>query len=51
MPRGGSVNDVISKVAWSLHYVSIDHIAVRMVELGRDTLLGKMNISRHTGIS
>ena len=45
-PRGGSVNDGISKATCSLHYVSVEYVAARVVELGRDTLLRKMDIEQ-----
>lgn len=42
-PRGGSVNDGISKEMCSLHYVSVDHVAAKVVSPSEGTLLGKMD--------
>ena len=43
-PHGSSVNDGISKERCSLAYISVDEIAKRVVQLGRETRMAKMDI-------
>lgn len=45
-PPGYSVNDGIDKEMCSLHYSSVDDVVAKVLQLGRGTLLGKMDI-RH----
>ena len=43
-PDGHSVNDFIEKELSTLSYISIDNIAQVVLELGKGTLLGKMDV-------
>ena len=43
-PEGGSINDGIGKEMSSLTYISVELVASRILQLGRGTELGKMNI-------
>ena len=43
-PLHGSVNDGISKELSSLSYISVDWVAEQVVQLGRGTLLAKLDI-------
>ena len=43
-PEGHSVNDGISKHLCSLSYISVDHIANTVLQLGRGSLLAKVDI-------
>ena len=45
-PRGYSVNDGIPKSLCSLKYVTIDEAIKGIIQLGRGTLLAKINIKR-----
>ena len=45
-PEGASTNDGVDKEACSLSYTSVDHIAARVAELGRGTLLAKMDVKQ-----
>jgi len=42
-PTDQSVNDGISKEDCSLQYASVSQVAAKVVELGRGTLMGKMD--------
>ena len=43
-PEGRNLNDGIDKDMVSLSYTSVDNIAARVIQLGRGTLLAKMDI-------
>ena len=43
-PQGHSVNDGIDKELYSLHYTSLDEAAIKVCQLGKGTLLAKMDI-------
>ena len=45
-PTGQSVNDGISKEDCSLQYTSVGLVAAKIVELGKGTLMGKMDIQQ-----
>ena len=45
-PEGASTNDGVDKEACSLSYTSVDHIAARVADLGRGTLLAKMDVKQ-----
>ena len=43
-PESGSVNEGISQQLCTLTYVSVDDIAAKILELGRGTMLAKLDI-------
>ena len=45
-PRGRSVNDGISKELASLSYVSVDEVAMAVLQLGQGTMLAKMDVKQ-----
>ena len=45
-PDGHSVNDGIPKELASLKYISVDEVVARIVQLGRNTIMAKMDIKQ-----